>query len=397
MKKAIKISLLFLIIFLMCSSVCLANDVAPISSDVETTSEATSETPTTQVPITNHDVYLASQESIVMSDLVNGNTFIIGNDVTITGQIAGDLYVIAQNLTIDSSATIYNNIFALANQMTIKGAVNDVYAVVKSFTLDTSAYIGRDLKLLSENVNLGGVIMKDAYISSKSITFNSESTSAIIKGNLHYTGPEEIAIPETAVMGETEFTKAEENIETVEDIIIEYVVTFLNVILLAVVIILLSTFVTPNFANKATYCMAKRPFATAGIGILSFIFIPVLCIAALFFGVLTYFSFALVTLYALVLSITISILGIAIGNYFAGKFKEKTKAKTILMSIASVACLWLLQLIPYVGSYVSIFVLVFGLGIFIFSLFVKIKKEEPVSVAENTNKNTTDDTTNNNK
>ena len=61
----------------------------------------------------------------------------------------------------------------------------------------------------------------------------------------------------------------------------------------------------------------------------------------------------------------------AIGNYFANKLKNKTKGKFILLSIASVAVLWLLQQIPYIGGYVSIFTVVFGLGIFVFSLFVK--------------------------
>ncbi|MGN1269477.1 MAG: hypothetical protein ACI4UU_01220 [Clostridia bacterium] len=390
MKKTIKILLLFLIIFLMCTSICLANDVAPISSEAspEVTTqenpEDTLEEPSNQFTITNNDVYLISEEDIVMSELVNGNTFIIGKNVTITGQVAGDLYVIAQNLTIDSSAVIYNNIFALASEMTVKGEVNDVYAVANTFNLDTSAYIGRDLKLLSENVSLSGIVMKNAYISSKVINFGSENASYVIRGNLNYSSPNQASIPENAVMGEVQFNQVEEKVESVGEVISQYVISFLNVILLAVVVILLSSFVTPNFANKATYCMTKRPFSTAGIGILSFIFIPIVCIVLLFLGISSYLSLALITLYALVLSITISILGISIGNYFANKFKEKTKAKTILLSLASVACLWLLQLVPYVGAFVSLFILIFGLGIFVFSLFVKVKKEESTPVIENT-------------
>lgn len=396
MKKAIKISLLFLIIFLMCSSVCLANDVAPISTE-GTNAEVTSEAaPTNQVAITNKDVYLISEEDIVMSELVNGNTFIIGNNVTITGQVAGDLYVIAQNLTIDSSAVIYNNVFALAGQMIIKGEVNDVYSIAESFTLDASAYIGRDLKLLSERVNLNGTIMKDAYISSENINFGSENTSSRISGNLYYSSSKEASIPENVVKGEVKFNKIEEEVESIEEIISEYVMTFLNVVLLAAAVIILSTFVAPNFANKATYCMAKRPFATVGIGIFSFVAIPLLCIILLFTGVLTYLSFALVTLYALVLSITISILGIAIGNYLANKLNQKTKAKTILLSLVSVVCLKLLQLVPYIGGFVSMFVLVFGIGILVFSLFVKIKSQEPkVAVTETTTETTADATTDN--
>ena len=60
------------------------------------------------------------------------------------------------------------------------------------------------------------------------------------------------------------------------------------------------------------------------------------------------------------------------------ELKNKTKGKFILLSIASVAVLWLLQQIPYIGGYVSIFTVVFGLGIFVFSLFVKKETLEKV-------------------
>ena len=87
---------------------------------------------------------------------------------------------------------------------------------------------------------------------------------------------------------------------------------------------------------------------------------------------------ALLAVYLLIISITISILGMAIGNYFTNKLKNKTKGKFILLSIASVAALWLLQQIPYIGGYISIFTVVFGLGIFVFSLFVKKETLEKV-------------------
>ena len=66
----------------------------------------------------------------------------------------------------------------------------------------------------------------------------------------------------------------------------------------------------------------------------------------------------------------------AIGNYFANKLKNITKTKFILLSIASVAVLWLLQQVPFVGGYISIFTVVFGLGIFVYSLFTKKALEE---------------------
>ena len=379
MKKTIKILLLFLVLLSICTSYSFANETVPISEDKAEI--ITEEAPMQQPTITNRDIYLLAEDEVVMSELVNGNAFIVGNNVTITGQIAGDFYIIAQNLTIDSSAIIYNNVFALANQITVKGNVNDVYAISSTFTLDSAAYIARDLKLLSENVTLNGTIMKHAYISSPEIKFAEGKDSYTIGGSLYYTSPKEIVIPENSVMGEVKFSQIEEKVQSTQEILTDYFITFVNVIVFAIVIILLTVFITPNFANKASYCMSKRPFSTAGIGILSIVLIPLLSLVFLITGVLSYLGIALMTLYILILSITISILGISVGNYITSKFKEKTKTKFVLSSILSVACIWLLQLIPYIGGYISIFTVVFGLGIFVFSFFVKMKdKKEKKSV-----------------
>ena len=71
-----------------------------------------------------------------------------------------------------------------------------------------------------------------------------------------------------------------------------------------------------------------------------------------------------------------TILGKDLNNELISVLKNKTKGKFILLSIASVAVLWLLQQIPYIGGYVSIFTVVFGLGIFVYSLFTKKALEE---------------------
>ena len=105
---------------------------------------------------------------------------------------------------------------------------------------------------------------------------------------------------------------------------------------------------------------------------IAFLFmIPFIAILLAISGYIAYFGIALLAIYLFILSITISILGIAIGNYFVKKFKEQTKVKSILLSIASVTVIWLLQLIPTLGGYISLFTIVFGLGLFLVSFFTR--------------------------
>ena len=366
MKKTFKILILLFVLFLSLSSVCLATDFV-------TTSAEKPENVTT-ISNTNNDVYDGNSE-VVLSGYVNGNSFLFGNKVTVSGYVSGDLFVLASELVIDENAEITGNLFALAQQITLNGKVRDVYSLSQEFSLGNNGFITRNLNLYSGNVKFEGKIGRDANISASSITF-AENAKNVIGRDLKYSAQQEFSIPEGAVVGEIKFSQITQKEPDLSETISNYINNFISVILYSAVVILLATFVTPDFAEKATYRMSKKPFASVTFGIVAFIAIPLLSIIFLFTGFLAYVGIALVTLYLLVLSITISILGIAIGNYFANKLKDKTKTKCILLSLASVAVLWGLQKIPFVGGYISLFTIVFGLGIFVCTLFTKKPLEE---------------------
>jgi len=385
MKKLTKISIIILSLLILFSTISFATETRSSSEPSATSENGTvvtnedsthshheHETNINESLIRMKDIYIGDTD-VVISEFINGNAFIYGNNVTIKGQISGDLFVMADNLTIDSSAIIYNNIFALAKQITVKGQTSDIYALSENFTLSSEAIIARDVKLYSTSVSLEGTIGKDAYIAAESLTF-PENASKIIRGDLHYTSTNEAIIPEGAVTGETKFTQIFETQPSAEEVMINYVITFISVVAFAALIIVLSNFVTPSFSSKANYCISKRPFSTATIGIFSTLFVPVVAFVLLLTGVLTYAGLALLIIYILALSITISFLGIAVGNYLARKLKNYSNAKSILLSILSVAIIWGLQQIPTVGYFISIFTVVFGFGIFIHSLFIKKDK-----------------------
>lgn len=367
MKKTIKIMFLCAIVLFLFSTVCMATD---------TLTALPNQVATSKMSICNTDAFIANSENITVSDYINGNAFILGQNVTVTGSIDGDLFVISKGtLTIDSSAKISGNLFALADQIELNGSVCDVYACSSNFSIGNTGYIYRDLKIYSKNTAIQGKIGKDAYIATDQLKF-AENQKNLINGNLSCSSTNELQIPDGIVVGNVEFKQITKHTPSTAEIIKNYIISFISIILYAVTTILLTAFLTSKFADKITYCISKKYLASAGIGILALIVIPILSIFLLVTGFLTYIGLALFTVYILVLSITISILGMASGNYFANKFKNKTKGKFILLSIASVTVLWLLQQIPTVGNYVSIFTVVFGLGIFVYSLFVKEKQEK---------------------
>ena len=378
MKKTGKILFLCFALLLVFSSVCMATDqITTTSGDIAVTSgepENSNVTNITTVKNTNNDIYEGNSE-VSITGYVNGNSFVFGKKVTVSGYVNGDLFVMANSLVIEDEAQITGNVFALAQEMTISGRVNDVYAFSQKFTLSSTGVIVRNLTLSCGSTVLEGKIGRDVNLTTGTLSF-AENAKNVIGKDLNYSSKQEANIPDGAVVGKTNFSKITVEEPTVSKIVTNYITNFVLVILYAIVVIILTAFVAPNFATKLTYSMSKKPFISALIGIVAFIFIPIVSILLLFTVFLACTSFALITVYFLVISITISLLGMAIGNYFANKLSNKTKTKFILLSIASVAVLWLLQQIPFVGKFISIFTVVFGLGIFVYSLFSKKALEE---------------------
>lgn len=372
MFKTVVITIILLLVAL--SSVCMASSgIMPISDNpLARTGEPTpinEEGTNSNVSILNTDLYTADN-SVIVENIVNGNAFVYGQSVTIKGQINGDLFVAGNLVTIDKTAQISGNVFAFANMLSFSGTAGNVYAFGQSFTLENGGSILKDLRLYANIISLNGMVGRDAHIAGNSVVF-SENATNVIGGNLYYSATNEATIPEGAVVGKTEFTPITNETPNMAQIITTYITNFVNVLAYAIVVVLLASFIAPNFFKKASYCMERKPFVSAGIGILAFVLVPFASIICLITGFLTYVGMALLAVYVLMLSITISILGMAIGNYITGKLKTNTKWKTILLSIAAVVVIWLLQLIPVVGSWISIFTVVFGFGILLFSLFMR--------------------------
>ncbi len=375
MKKTITILFLCFALLITFSSVCMATDSTTTTSEnTAVTSDQDQASNVTTISNTNNDVY-ASGDEVSVVGYVNGNTFVFGKKVNVSGYINGDLFVMASSLAIENDAQINGNVFVLAQDVTISGRVNDVYSLAQNFTMSSTGLVVRNLTLSCSAASFDGKIGNNANVSAGSLTFAANAKN-VIGNDLHYSSKEEANIPEGAVAGAVDFSQITVEEPTAAKIISNYITNFITVVLYAAVVIIISAFVTPKFAEKATYSMSKKSFITALIGIIAVVFIPIVSILLALTVIFAYAGISLLIVYILVLSITISILGMAIGNYFANKLKNKTKVKFILLSIASVIVLWLLQRIPFIGGYISIFTVVFGLGIFIYSLFSKKALEE---------------------
>lgn len=383
LKKKSRILLSVLFVVLLLTSVCFAtedtaliDDTAVVTSDTNNTQEV--DTTSSTANWVNTDLYLA-EDKVTIDKVVDGNAFVAAKEVTITGEIGGDLFVVADKVNIEGGY-VYSSLFVCANEITINGVVYDVYAISNNFNLESNGFIYRDLKVTGSNINLSGKIRRDAYISAKSLTL-SEQSGAIVYGNLEYSTPSEITIPEGAVSGNVKYNVSTSNTgkeTSVASIILGYVSEAIQALLLTFVLTAILLWLTPKFVNRVGNMSVGKSFASLGIGVVTPVVLVIvallLAISVVGIKMLLPATFIFIAFSLIATSIT----SIFFGKLFTRLLKTDSKVKFVLFTLLSNLVLWLLTKIPFVGGFIGFLVYAFGIG----TLLVNIVCRKDVIVEE---------------
>ena len=364
------------------SSETSENDIAPISSNDETNPVVDS-TPS-EDSLKKEDVYLVG-DNVTIDYIVDGNLFVFANTVTINSQIGGDAFICANKVIVEDQGYIFSNLFTVSQDVEIKGVVYDVYAVSNNLSVQ-EGYIYRDLRVSCNNLTITGTVGRNAFVNCSNIAFSTNdtntesdeessnrSTTGVINGNLNYSSKNEISIPEGAVYGEANFNKViANNDSTIKDYILS-IGTFIATVL---IIWLACLWIAPKFLDNTRSLVSKKTLPVIGIGLLTPIVTVIISIILFMIGITAPIGFITLGILFILLAISKSIFTISINNLICNRFKIEKTAGILGTLIASSAVLYLIGLIPYVGSIVNFIVIVIGLGIIIYSVPVKFKKEK---------------------
>lgn len=379
MKNSIKTKiLLFLFIAILAlSPVCMANDVDCMVSDTNTEMSSDSSSEGTYVSeYVASDLYTFNEE-VIIDTIVDGNAFILGNNITISGEIGGDLFAFGENVKIENTAYIHGNIFVYAENFEMNGICYDVYSISQNFNLNKDAIIVRDIKSISEKIHINGQIKRNAYITTNELIFPDNSTN-LIAGNLDYHSNYEFAIKDGIVGGEITFTQEVSEQPTITDIFTSHVTNIIATLLYSLVVIVLTIWMAPKFKEKSALILQKRAPLSFGVGLLTSVVISVGSILLLFttlglsFGV----SVAAITIFILALTISKTVFSMALGKLISKKFKKDNNVIFIGMSLLFVLAVSLIELVPYVGGFVSFAVTMIGFGIILLNLISRKNLED---------------------
>lgn len=365
-KKLKSILFFALVLIVLLSSVVFADNETPITKadneagimlvdeNLETTSNGVSKT-----------LYLADS-SVTIDYPVEGNVFVMAQDLTISGNISGNVFALAQNLKIETTGSINSTLFVCAENITIDGTVSDVFSISSNLTINKSARIIQDITAGGSTLKLGGTIGRNANFEFDEI---NTSDSAMILGDLSYSS-RVAAISEDIVSGTTSFKIIEEVKIEPKDIIKSKLNDLYTLLVISLVIVLIVVYAMPKFADKEQKIVENKLAATFGYGALALILIPFACLLLFFtiIGILPAVALFLVYLF-IIMQVATPLVAIAIAKIICKKINKNTKGFTLLFSMLLVLAIWVLELIPVLGSIVSLLTAILGLGIIVYAIF----------------------------
>ena len=391
LKNKKKFILVLLIVALLFSATFVFADneeTIPISDESETkpveTSTSESNILDQDDSYKKSDIYLTGDD-VTIDYIVDGNLFVMANTVTINSQIGGDAFICAKNLVINEKAYVFNNLFAIADSIEIKGVVYDVYALAKTFNI-SNGYVYRDLKVNCNTLNVNGTVGRNAFANCESLNFNTvENSNGVIYGNLDYSSKNEASIPEDSVNGTVNYKQTTDSSnKSVRTIVADYILSLGSFIAFVLIVWLLCLWLAPKFLNTTNSYIGKDSLKVFGKGLLGLIVIPVACIILLLLQLTSSISLVLLSIYILALVVSTSLFTIFANNYVCNKLKINKKSGIFGMLIVTAIVISLLTKIPYIGSVLSFLIVIFGLGILLTAIVPnKTKKSSnKVEVAE---------------
>ncbi len=280
-------------------------------------------------------------------------------DVTIeSGEVIDDdLYVAASTITING--TVNGDLWAAGGTLNINGTVSgDVVAAVSTLNIDGE--VGQTVRVVGMAININGSIGGDLMIGGNNVTIGS---SAVIGGDLSYFSNNDAEIGSGAIIAGTishNSTKLGWPFKwgLLANILVR-VFAFLMILLIGIVIVVLAPRRMALMANT----IKAKPWFSLGWGAILLFGTPIAAIIVCFTIVGIPLALIALVLYGIAIYLAQIPVALFIGRWIIGYF-AKTDSRGVMVGALALglAILCLLRMIPYVGVFIWLAAVLFGLG-----------------------------------
>ncbi len=322
--------------------------------------------------VVDDDLYIAGS-NIVIDGTVNGDLWAIGSTITVNGEVKGSIVAAAQTININGNVA---HAARLAGEtVNVSSDVSgDLIVFSSEANIASKAKIGGDFLFGSGNARIDGLIAGDIKGGANEVTIangvggNIElkvenlavASTADIGGNLTYTSENEADIQSGAkVGGKTTHNLPEVKKPAPFSGIGGKVLGFLMAFVTGLIIILIA----PRRSASIADSIRNKPWASLGWGAVILFATPVAAIMVCITVIGIPVAFIALALYAIAIYLSQVFVGLFIGRWIIGRFREVESKAIMIGALASgLVIITILRLIPYLGFWVGLAVALFGLG-----------------------------------
>jgi len=335
--------------------------------------------------VVDDDLYVAAN-SIIIDGTINGDLWAAGNSITVNGVVNGSVMAVGRivNITGDVGHTVR----AGGETIIVNGDVSgDVIVGCSQTHIASTAKIDGDLLFGAGNACIDGLIEGDIKGQGGEITISNgvkgnidlkaESLTILptanIQGNLTYTSEQEANIQSGAQIGGV----TTHNLPKVEEKhaksfpfnpfsgIGGKVSGFLMALIAGLIIILLA----PRRLTSIAESIRSSPGPSAGWGALILFVTPIAAIIVCITIIGIPVGLIALALWGMAIYLAQIPVGLFIGRWIIGHFRE-VEGKAIMVGALALGLviLKLLRLIPHLGFFIGLAVILFGLGAIVVSV-----------------------------
>ncbi|MFC1967897.1 hypothetical protein ACFLVX_00690 [Chloroflexota bacterium] len=331
--------------------------------------------------------------AVARGEVIDGDLYIAGGDIIVDGTINGDL--LAAGGTINVNGTVNGSVMAAGGRVTINGDVThavrvsggtlnisgnvggDLLAGGGDVYVGSTAMIGGDLLIGAGNVRIYGLVEGDIKGGGGEVTlangvkgdieFEVDRLTIVptadIRGNLSYTSKNEADIQSGAQISGTTTHKMPEAREAAKAApslgIVGKVIGFLMALVMGTIIILVAPRRTTSIADS----IRNKPWPSLGWGAIILFATPIAALLVCITVIGIPLGLISLALYGIAIYLTQIPVGLLIGRWIIGYFREvETKAILVGALASGLAILTLLKLIPYLGFVIGLAAILLGLG-----------------------------------
>ena len=327
------------------------------------------------------DLYVAGN-TIIVDGTVNGDLWACGRVITINGVVTGSVMGASETITI--TGDIRHALRAVGKTLNINGNVDgDALVAGSDILVGSTARIMGTLLFGSGTANIDGLVGSDIIGGSGEVTIAGEvkgdvklgadkltlSPTANIQGNLTYTSDEKAKIhPDAQIVGDITYKFPEVKEKKSPFILFSgigfKVIGFLMAFVTGLVLILL----VPERMRSIAEYIRRKPGPSVGWGVIILIVTPIVSIIVCVTVIGLPVGLIALTLYGIAIYLCQIVVGLFIGRLIIG-FIRKVDSRAIMIGalVLGLVILKSLMLIPFLGFFIGLATVLFGLGAMVFS------------------------------